>query len=198
MSPRRELRLAVLLCLVGSALVLYATTRTWAVLEPTRLGSVAVDLSGDTLSGASQALGYVGLAAVLALAATKRLGRVVVGVLVLAAGIGIVIALSRVLHAGLASRALEHVSTPACTPAPGESSCGQYVLLPPVSTTVTWVWVSLVGGVLMSASGLLVAVRGPRWAALSSSYAPPAARPAEPPVTDKGVWDALDRGEDPT
>lgn len=194
MSSRRELRLAVLLCLVGSALVLYGASQTWAILEPTRLGSVAVDLSGDEISGASQALGYVGLAAVLALAATKRLGRVVVGVLVLAAGIGIVIALSRVLHTGLAQRALEHVASPSCTPSP----CSQYVRLPAVSSTVTWVWLSLAGGVLMALSGLLVAVRGPRWAALSSSYTPPSARPAEPPATDKGVWDALDRGEDPT
>jgi len=64
-------------------------------------------------------------------------------------------------------------------------------------TSEAWVWLTILGGLLLALSGALVAARGRRWAALSSSYQPPAARAAEPPATDKGVWDALDRGEDP-
>ena len=59
-------------------------------------------------------------------------------------------------------------------------------------------WLTLVGGLLLAMSGLLVTLRGRRWAALSSTYEAPAARAEAPPATDKGAWDALDRGEDPT
>ena len=193
MTARRELWLSVLLCLAGSALVLLSSARTWATLEPARLGSVPRHLNGDDLAGAAQALGYVGLAAVLALAATKRLGRVVIGLLVLLAGVVIVVVLVRLLDQGLAQRALAHVGSPSCGP-----QCAVYTSTGPVSSSATWPWLALVGGVVMALSGLLVAVRGPRWAALSSAYDAPAARATEAPVTDKGVWDALDRGDDPT
>jgi hypothetical protein len=56
------------------------------------------------------------------------------------------------------------------------------------------------GGVLLALSGALLALRGPRWSALSARYEAPAARAAERPTGpgDAGTWDALDRGEDPT
>jgi hypothetical protein len=60
-----------------------------------------------------------------------------------------------------------------------------------------WVVATLAGGVLLALVGALVVVRGGDWAGLGSSYDAPGAAP-EPPVTDKAVWDALDRGDDPT
>jgi len=45
--------------------------------------------------------------------------------------------------------------------------------------------------------GVLTVVRGRTWKGLGSSYEARGAKPVEP-VTDKGVWDALDRGDDPT
>jgi uncharacterized membrane protein (TIGR02234 family) len=67
-----------------------------------------------------------------------------------------------------------------------------------VASHPVWGWVTLVGGALLFFGGLLVAARGRRWAALSSSYENPSARAEAAPVTDKGVWDALDEGHDPT
>ena len=58
-----------------------------------------------------------------------------------------------------------------------------------------WPWAALVGSVLLAAGGLLVALRGRRWAVLSGRYDAPAARRTAPEVS---AWEALDRGEDPT
>jgi hypothetical protein len=47
-------------------------------------------------------------------------------------------------------------------------------------------------GALLAATGVLVAVRGPRWPALGARYEAPG------PMSERDAWDALDRGEDPT
>ncbi|MBC7375655.1 MAG: Trp biosynthesis-associated membrane protein, partial [Frankiales bacterium] len=50
-----------------------------------------------------------------------------------------------------------------------------------------------------------IAVRGRRWAALSARYDAPAARAEQEPDSEvsasrqeRALWEALDRGEDPT
>ena len=52
----------------------------------------------------------------------------------------------------------------------------------------------LAGGVLLAAAGIQVMVLGARWPALGARYE----APGGPRRTDADVWDALDRGEDPT
>jgi hypothetical protein len=65
-----------------------------------------------------------------------------------------------------------------------------------VHVSAWWV-LSLVGGVLLAASGLLTAVRGRRWPGMSSRYERPG--PARPATDDPAsLWKALDRGDDPT
>lgn len=61
-----------------------------------------------------------------------------------------------------------------------------------------WPVASAVGGLLLLTGGLLTMLRGYRWGGLSDAYRVPAATADQAPLTDKGVWDALDRGEDPT
>ncbi len=194
MTARRELRVAVLLCLLGSALVLLAVARPWvSFVDPGSLTISALrrEVTGSTVVPGARALGYVGLAGVLALAATKRWGRTVVGVLVLGAGLGVAVTVVAAWSDGLASRAVAATSTcaPACDGS-GRPSAEQ------PSVQQTWPVLTLLGGVLLASSGGLVAVRGRRWAALSASYEQPAA--PKPVEGDKGVWDALDRGDDPT
>ena len=203
MTAKRELQLAVLLCLLGSAVALLALGQTWfSVEDGQRLSTAAVrtGIKGSTFAPGARALGYVGLAGVVALAATKRWGRLAVGVLVLAAGIGIVIDVASVLRDGLASRGLLVSGSGGCgQPRVVTGGCAHSGSVVSASTSSDgWPWVTVGGGVVLAVSGALVAARGRTWAALSSSYQPPAAREAELPVTDKGVWDALDRGEDPT
>jgi hypothetical protein len=61
-----------------------------------------------------------------------------------------------------------------------------------------WSLASALGGLLVAVGGVLTMLRGHRWGGLSEAYRTPAARAEHAPATDKGVWDALDRGEDPT
>jgi uncharacterized membrane protein (TIGR02234 family) len=186
-AARRELVVAVLLCLVGSGLVLFAVSRSWGHLStPHELTIKRVGFSapGSRIAGDVQALGVLGIAGVLAIAATKRTGRVVVGALVALAGVVVVVRVAYLLADGIGPRL--------CT-----DTCGSGRRLE--SVTPFWPWATLVGGVVLAVAGLLVAVRGRSWAALSASYENPATRPAaEPEVTDKSVWDALDEGHDPT
>jgi uncharacterized membrane protein (TIGR02234 family) len=192
-NPRRELGTAVGLCLLGSALVLVGVTRAWATAPESSLTikRVSSPLPGTLVASDIRALGLVGLAAVVAIAATRSWGRLVVGVLAALAGIVTVVLVARLLHDDLALRL-----------ASAHAQCRNLCILsgeqahPPLH--LAWPWLTLLGGLVMATGGLLVTARGRRWAALSSSYQVPSARETELPATDKGTWDALDRGHDPT
>ena len=204
-SHRREIGASVLLCLAGSVLVLSGAGRTWAVVElagRAPLPDATVRLSGAELAAGVRALGLVGLAAVLALPATRRLGRVAVGVLLLLAGSGVVALVVRVLADPAV--ALTGAGVAAGRPDGGVSR-SQDAAVPGVVTMTSLPVVCLIGGVLLAVAGLLVVVRGRRWSSLSSRYEPPvgaAPDPLDAPAgerpPDRAVWDALDRGEDPT
>lgn len=201
MTPGRELRLAVGLCLLGSVVALVALQQSWfdaATGDRLTIDAVRTSVRGTEVATGASALGYVGLAGVVALAATRRWGRVLVGVLVLAAGSGIVLDVAAALRAGIEDRALPHAGLSSCSGADGGRAPGCGTFLTDASTTPGWAWLAILGGALVLLSGLLVALRGRGWAALSSSYEVPAARAEVAPATDKEVWDALDRGEDPT
>lgn len=192
-GARRELGMAVLLCLVGALVVTVSVGRPWAavslpgdaLLEGGRLG-----VPGTELVPGVRALGLVGLAGVVALAATRRGGRTAVGAVLALAGTAVVALAVRTAadldrQVSAAERVREVLSTRA-----------------PVDGTA-WPWVCAVGGLLLVGAGALVAVRGPRWVALSARYEPPApgaaAAPASAaPPADRQLWDELDRGEDPT
>jgi uncharacterized membrane protein (TIGR02234 family) len=180
-TARRGLRAAVLLCLVGAFVVLVTAGRAWTSAEvpagPLADARTATRSGADLVPGV-RALGLVGLAGVVALAATRRTGRTLVGLVLLATGAGVLLS---VLSADLttAGRRLDGL--------PDE-----------VPVTVTaWPWCTAAGGLLLAAAGLLTAVRGRSWSVLGRRYeAPAAAAPQEP--TERSLWEALDRGEDPT
>jgi uncharacterized membrane protein (TIGR02234 family) len=198
-TPRRELLLAVGLCALGALLVLLGVGRTWVVLEDRgglTLQELHRSVSGVSIAPGLRALGWVALAGVLALVATRRVGRVVTGVVLAVVGAaGVAVAVTHLRQAHLlaeAGRALHACATngPLCSHPSG-------VQLPTLVAHTAPVWLCLLGAVLVTLAGLLTAVRGSRWSGLGSSYEAPGAAVPEP-VTDKGVWDALDRGDDPT
>jgi uncharacterized membrane protein (TIGR02234 family) len=190
-GPRAELGLAVALCLLGACLVLVGLANSWLELaftgSPVLPDTVVVVRGAEFVPGV-RALAIVGLAGVVALLATRGVGRVAVGAVLAACGTAVVAVVVR-----LRSRFPEAVREV-------EQVSQQGALLfdePPVPSA--WLWVCVAGGVVLLLAGLLVAVRGPRWAALSRRYESPAARqdaPADP--TERSLWEALDRGEDPT
>jgi uncharacterized membrane protein (TIGR02234 family) len=188
---RREPLLAVLLCVVGAFVVLVGAGRAWTAVD-VAAGALSdaqrVGVPGRDVAPGVDALGLVGLAGVVALAATRRLGRVVVGVLLLLTGLGVV---ASVLAADLTAATLR---SPQIAGA-GGGAVGD------VDVTA-WPWVTCAGGVALAAAGLLIAFRGGRWAALGRRYDAPSAQatPSRPaaPAAERDLWEALDRGEDPT
>ena len=185
MRGRRGLSTAVLLCLAGAFVVLVAAGRSWVDLEVPAgpLADARTDAhTGTDLVPGLSALGLVGLAGVVALAATRRVGRTLVGLVLLATGAGV---LAAVLSASGEVLAEELPGQP------GEA----------VAHLTGWSFVTAAGGVLLLAAGALTVVRGRSWPALGQRYEAPTGGPAaasrqEP--TERGLWEALDRGEDPT
>jgi uncharacterized membrane protein (TIGR02234 family) len=80
--------------------------------------------------------------------------------------------------------------------------------LPPataVAATVSPAWplLATAGGLALLAAGAGALLRSRRWPAMSARYDAPAATPAAAPQpaaapAPNAVWDALDRGQDPT
>ena len=183
MTTRRGMVVAVGLCLVGGALVLLAMSQPWLTYN---LGAVAplpsrrLGIAGARLAPGARVLGLVGLAGVAALPASRQIGRSAVGVVLALTGLGLLLDLIRVLRdpIGAVLRA-----EPSGTTLQGSTDLGG------------WPYVAMLGGMLILAAGVLVVLRGRRWEELSARYDAPADRP---PPGESSLWDALDRGEDPT
>ena len=183
MTPRRELVLAVALCLLGSALVLVALSRAWVSFSTAAVAPLpgrTFTQVGTALAPGARPLALVGLAGVAALPATRRLGRVLVGALIAAAGAGVLAVVARAIGdpAAALSRAPltdAHVS--------GPLSFG------------SWPYVALLGGVLLLSAGALVILRGRAWVAMSARYDAPDDKATS---REPSLWESLDQGEDPT
>ncbi|SCL15899.1 trp region conserved hypothetical membrane protein [Micromonospora nigra] len=187
-AGRRELTYAVLLCLAGAGLALWAATRTWAVelsARPAPLPPVRDTSTGAALVPWLPALAVVALAGGGAVLATRGRLRQVLGGLLALLGLAVAAGGVQGLVAGF----------------DGEVSR-------------QWPALCLVGGLLTAGGGLLTGWRGGRWPAMGARYERPArpgqvtTRPGGPaapqpagPIEGRGTtqaWDALDRGEDPT
>jgi hypothetical protein len=166
-------------CALGAALALLAATRTWTVEITQRQAPPAVlrtPRTGSALEPWLTALALVALAGAGALLATKGRWRGLVGAVLVLSGLG-------VLAGGVQGLAtVPHL-------------------------TVVWPLLAIVGALLIGYGGGLAALRGHGWPAMGSRYERPRAprTPAEdqpqfigPSASDVAMWDALDRGEDPT
>ncbi|MFE0592502.1 Trp biosynthesis-associated membrane protein [Micromonospora echinospora] len=184
-AGRRELTYAVLLCLAGAGLALWAATRTWAVEvtpRPVPLPALREERSGAALLPWLPALAVVALAGAGAVLATRRGLRRAVGLVILVLGVAVAVGGGYALTAAFA----------------GEVSR-------------QWPALCLLGGVLAAVGGGWTALRGATWPAMGARYERPArgdgattsggpestgAAASTRGTTD--AWDALDRGEDPT
>jgi tryptophan-associated transmembrane protein len=173
MSGRRELALTVAECAAGALVALLATSRTWRVVA----GAGAVPLPSQKVTGAgvlpwAPAVALVGLAGAGALLAVRDRARVLLGVLLMLAGLPLAIGGVYVAAAGRGH--------------------------------LLWSLLCGLGGLLVGHAGLRALLRGASWPALGSRYERPDAEPVEyverggPSRSDVAMWDALDRGEDPT
>ncbi|MEV4825889.1 Trp biosynthesis-associated membrane protein [Micromonospora sp. NPDC049274] len=181
---RRQLTYAMLFCLAGAGLALWAATRGWSVevtARPAPLPPVREARSGAALLPWLPALALVTLAGGGAVLATRGRVRRVLGVLLGALGVAV-------------------------------AAGGGYGLVADLGGVVSRQWpaLCLLGGLLAAVGGGWTALRGGGWPAMGARYerpartvtesGPPTVAPPSPMVGRRTTeaWDALDRGEDPT
>jgi hypothetical protein len=190
-TARLGLASAAGLAVLALVLITAAGTARWVTAvpaDPELPGSARVALKGSALVPAAVPLALMGVAGLLAAAASGRMARgllrAVASVLVVAAGAGVAwLALRAVIDPGAVFRHLD---------GPRQASA----ILPAERSPIGWAAVA--GGLALLVAGGVALVTGRGWPGLAARYerdpAAPAARPAAPTST----WDALERGEDPT
>ena len=169
---------AVVLCLAGAGLALWAVTRVWSksVTARTGLTDLRADHPGTDAAPLVLGLALVGLAGAGALLATRGVLRRILGALITLAGAGVV--------AGtIAGRAGLDI---------GSAGLGG----------TAWPVACALGGLLVIAGGWSAVRHGHEWPAMGARYERGATTPAPTggsgPVDARAAWDALDRGDDPT
>ena len=197
MNARVQFGLALALQLVGAGAAVLVSTREWQTIRTPREG-LPVDVlavSGRTLDDAPLALALVGLAGVVAILATSGWLRRGIGALVAVAGVGLIWRSATAMGAVSTSRARSLVRDKH----PHVTLSDR--IAPHVSTHSGWGVLTIGCGVVVVTAGTLIAVRGGRWAAMSARYERPGAEPdaeRDRLLADRSLWNALDRGEDPT
>ena len=182
---RRELLVAVALSAVGAGLALGAASRPW--LRELVVGVTTRFPVGETGSAFAPDVPAVALAVLVApvvLLATRRIGRVVTGAVLVLAGLWL---------------AWSAASIPLSPPVVGGDAVRQIVgsAGQNVSLHVTfWPWIAALGGLCAVAAGVLALARGRSWPGMAARYDRPRAR-ATTPQGAAQLWDALDGGDRP-
>ncbi|MEU8267322.1 TIGR02234 family membrane protein [Sphaerisporangium sp. NPDC049002] len=205
-SPaRRALMAWVAAGAAGAVSALVAAGRTWASVtfsgDPGGVHAEPVALAGGDVAPVLSPLALASLAAVVAVLAARGPWRRLIGALIALFGASIVVASWQgVRSSHLVSIAWER------TTLSGLSGADQVV----VSAAWAWPGVATAGGLVLLAAGVLAVLRGAMWPGMSDRYdrsAPSlggASRTGSAPApersgrAERALWDALDRGVDPT
>ncbi|MGW3951592.1 TIGR02234 family membrane protein [Streptomyces sp. NPDC004752] len=191
-AGRRSLAVALLCGALGAAVALLATRQRWSEGTATVAGGAfPLTAKGSDVTGVPAALAIVGLAALVAVFAVRKGGRLLVAALLALCGAGTVAA---ALAGASDGSALDEKAAEAS----GDTSATVAAL-----SHTAWPYVAAVGGVLLLLAGLLALRYGRLWPAMSGRYERGTARPrrtaaAVDPDRPEDLWKALDRGEDPT
>jgi hypothetical protein len=170
LTGRRGLTVTAAACALGAALVLLAATRGWQTVHTLQPAPLPPVVRHRTGAELAPWLPALG---VVALAGAGALFAT------RAAARLVVGALLIAAGAGIAVASL--------------LSLGDHV-------TAAWPLLCVLGGVVVHGAGLVTARAGRSWPGMSARYERPAAPAAAPkkPASRAELWDALDRGEDPT
>lgn len=192
----REFGTVVGLCALGGGMAVFAAGRPWLRVTAERrppLSDVGLALSGRDLEPMVLGLGVVGLAGVLGLLATRRWGRLAVAAVIALSGLGVLVgALGRLGTPGPE----EIIGLLADNGRVGGVAAGVALT---AAAVPGWPLLAAAGGLLLAAGGVLALLRSRHWPTMSSRYENPAARRRTArPRTDAALWDAMDRGDDPT
>ncbi|KUN86507.1 hypothetical protein AQJ66_10730 [Streptomyces bungoensis] len=191
-AGRRSLALALLCGALGAAVALLATRQRWS--EGTAAvagGAFPLTAKGSDVTGVPAALAIVGLAALVAVFAVRRAGRLLVAALLALSG------------AGITAAALAGVSDSSALDEKAAEATGDTSATVAALSHTGWPYVAAAGGVLILLAGLLALRYGRLWPAMSGRYERGTDRPRRTPrpvdpERPEEIWKALDRGEDPT
>ncbi|MFI7634621.1 Trp biosynthesis-associated membrane protein [Nonomuraea sp. NPDC049400] len=168
---------------LGCVLVLFAASRAWVrLLEPGGAGAP----TGGELSPVLTPVALAGLAGIVAVLATRGAGRRVVGALIALCGAGAAAGTWAALNGDTVTGWLR------------ERNVLRGTADLPWEVTPLWPAVAAAGAVLVIAGGIVAVVRGGRWAGMSARYDRTDGKPRAQAKDDRALWDALDRGDDPT
>ncbi|MFJ3100818.1 TIGR02234 family membrane protein [Streptomyces sp. NPDC086835] len=191
-SSRRSLAAALFLGAAGATVVLLAAGRIWAEGSASvGGGTVSLDVKGSDVTGVPTALAIVGLAALVAVFAVRRTGRLLVAALLALSG------------AGASTAALLGASDTGALDEKAARTTGDAASTVEALSHTVWPYVTAAGGALLLLAGLLALRYGRLWPSMSGRYerdGSPRARKERPADPDRpeDLWKALDRGEDPT
>lgn len=188
-----------LIGLVGAGLIVIAAfALPWASANLPLVSGLSdtgteVSFTGRELYPMAAAMPLLGFAAVAGVFATRGWARVIVGLVVV--GAGLVTAVSAIGF-GLDPQAVLAAALV------GQQAVGQLAggQLEQWASTPWWA-LGLIGGLALTAVGGLIVVRGRTWPGLSQRYERSVAAKSgqdAAPISTLSAWDALDRGEDPT
>lgn len=204
---------ALALDLVGAAGALLIAVQHWQTIatpRPAPFPDDILDVSGRTVDSAPTAFALVALAGVVAILATRSSARRVVGAVLVLAGIGIA-------WRAIASSAAIGLTRARALVAGHHQTIDTASVTPHITTHSVWPWLSVLCAVLVMIAGVLTVWRGHRWPALSSRHERAGTTEREGVTADGEVnepsaedvqqeraraattlWNALDRGDDPT
>ncbi|MEU1083208.1 TIGR02234 family membrane protein [Streptomyces sp. NPDC005908] len=192
-AGRTSLAVALLSGALGAAVALLATRQQWSEGTATVAGGAfPLTAKGSDVTGVPAALAVVGLAALVAVFAVRRAGRLAVAAVLALSG------------AGTVAAALLGASDASALDAKAAEASGDTSATVGALSHTAWPYVAAVGGLLLLVAGLLALRYGRLWPAMSGRYerggAPRPRRAAAPADPDRpeDLWKALDRGEDPT
>ncbi|GAA3426402.1 Trp biosynthesis-associated membrane protein [Streptosporangium sandarakinum] len=186
MTAARALWTWVAVCAAGAGLVLLASGRDWFTVT---YGARAVPVAAADVAPALGPAAWASLAAVVAVLATRGVWRRIVGGVMAVCGAGAVVA----AWAGSRPAAAAAVAAEQATGAAGQTG-GLVAAVP------AWPVVAGVGGLVLLAGGVVAAVKGGAWPGMSDRYerSGGAGRAAARGTGERALWDAIDRGADPT
>lgn len=194
MNRYRPFALALLLQLIGAGGALLVAVRTWQTVttpRPAPLHEDVLHLSGRTVDAAPTALALVALAGVVAVLATRRGMRRVIGAVLALVGVGLV-------WRAFASAGAVSVGRARTLVTDHHPTVNAAAVVPRVETSAVWPLLTGACGLLILAAGALIAWRGHRWQVMSARYEAPADAQQQQTKAATALWTALDRGEDPT
>lgn len=170
--------------LAGAVGCLVLARVTWATVQQRgTLDTTDVQVFGSELVPVAAAAGWLGLAAVVAIHATRGVGRAVVGTLLAVAGLAV---------AGWAGERAVNLDSAA------EAAVAGDAVPELISTTPAAAIGTAVAGGVIAAAGVLTVVRGSRWPSMGRRYERSDQVGSRGTTTAHDAWDALDRGDDPT